>query len=200
MKMTKPEHQTGSDKGLLNLVTAISDRIVRLERPLMGILIAGIFLVVLLNLVSRSLGWALYWADELAIYLMIWAAMVGASISIKLKTAISVRLAHDHLPPAALHLIDTLVDVLILLSAVCLLVFSWIWYDPVTLISNGLDVEAFKSSTFNFIYNEPTVTLQIKKFWLWLVMPLVAINMTVHACSNLLQSITGQTLNVMRQV
>ncbi len=179
---------------------AFSDRMVRIERPIMGLLIAGIFFVVLLNLVSRSLGWAIYWADELAIYLMIWAAMVGASISIKLRTGISVRLLHDWLPEAALRLVDSLVDVIILLSTLCLLIFCWIWYDPVTLISNGFDVAAFKSSTFNFIYNEPTVTLQIKKFWLWLIMPLVATSMTIHAGANLLQSIFDQSLNVLRKV
>jgi len=165
----------------------------------MGALIAGIFFVVLLNLVCRSLGWALYWADELAIYLMIWAAMVGASISVKLRTGVSVRLVHDFLPARGLRIIDTLVDVLVLLSAIALLVFSWIWYDPVTLISSGFDISTFKSATFNFIYHEPTVTLQIQKYWLWLIMPLVAVSMTLHASSNLLQSATGQAQKISSQ-
>lgn len=164
----------------------------------MGGLIAAIFFVVLLNLVSRSMGWAIYWADELAIYLMIWAAMVGASISVKLRTGISVRLMHDYLPPGGRRVVDLLVDALVLLSALCLLGFSWIWYDPFTLISSGFDVAAFKSATFNFIYHEPTVTLQIRKFWLWLIMPGVALSMALHASSNLAQSLAGQELKVSR--
>jgi TRAP-type C4-dicarboxylate transport system permease small subunit len=164
----------------------------------MGVLIAGIFFVVLLNLVSRSLGWAIYWADELAIYLMIWAAMVGASISVKLRTGISVRLMNDYLPPGGRRFVDTLVDGLVLLSALCLLVFSWIWYDPLTLIGSGFDAAIFKSRTFNFIYHEPTVTLQIQKFWLWLIMPLVALSMTLHSVANLAQSCAGQELKAGR--
>ncbi len=200
MKHSNSEEVTDRGGVIGKSLIAFSDRIVRIERPVMGLLVAGIFFVVLLNLVCRSLGWALYWADELAIYLMIWAAMVGASISIKLRTGIAVRLLHDWLPQPAVRLVDTLVDVLILLSALCLLVFCWIWYDPVTLIRYGFDVAEFKSSTFNFIYNEPTVTLQIKKFWLWMIMPMIAASMTLHAGANLLQSIFGQPLNVVRQV
>jgi TRAP-type C4-dicarboxylate transport system permease small subunit len=194
----KTPGRSGALAGMRQAIVSSSDRLVRIERPVMGVLIAGIFCVVLLNLISRSLGWAFYWADELAIYLMIWAAMVGASISVKLRTGISVRLMHDYLPPGGRHLVDTVVDALVLLSALCLLAFSWIWYDPLTLISSGFDTAVFKSTTFNFIYHEPTVTLQIQKFWLWLIMPLVALSMTLHSCSNLAQSFAGQELKVTR--
>jgi len=180
------------------MLVGISDRIVRIERPIMGTLIAGVFAVILLNLVCRSLGWALYWADELAIYLMIWAAFIGASISVKLRTAVAVQLLNEVLPASALRFNKNLVDVLVLMSALGLLLCSWLWYDPLMLVNTGFDVHAFKSATFNFIYLEPTLTLQVQKFWLWLIMPVVAITMSLHSASNVIQSIAGQPLKTSR--
>ena len=145
---------------------------------------------------SRSLGWALYWADELAIYLMIWAVLVGASISVKLRTGIAVRLLHDFLPERGTRLVDMMVDTLVLACALSLLVFSWIWYDPALLIASGFDIGAFKTASYNFIYHEPTVTLGIRKFWLWLIMPVISVTMTIHSVSNLLQALAGEALHI----
>jgi len=183
----------------LQLLVELSDRIVRIERPIMGAFITGVFAVILLNLVCRSLGWALYWADELAVYLMIWAAFIGASISVKLRTAVAVQLLNEVLPDGALRFSKNLVDVLVLISALGLLVCSWLWYDPVVLVSKGFDVSAFKSATFNFIYLEPTLTLQIQKFWLWLIMPVVAVTMSLHSASNVIQSFAQQPLRTAKK-
>jgi len=175
--------------GWVRRLSAASGQLVRIERFVMGTLVAAMFCVVLLNTVCRSLGWAIYWADELAVYLMIWSALTGASISIKLRTAIAVNVLSDQLPDGRRNAIGIVVDGLVLLSALCLLGFSWIWYDPVGLARHGFDTSAFKSATFNFIYAEPTITLPVAKAWIWLIMPIFAITATLHACSNLAESV-----------
>jgi hypothetical protein len=67
------------------------------------------------------------------------------------------------------------------------LVLSWQWYDPVALIKSGFDLDIFRQTTFKFIYSEPTNTLGIGKFWVWLAVPIMAIAMSVHAVANLLE-------------
>ena len=79
------------------------------------------------------------------------------------------------------------VDVLILLLSAFLLVLSWQWYDPVALVRSGFDLDIFAQTTFKFIYSEPTNTVGISKFWIWLAVPLMSVNMTLHAIANLLE-------------
>jgi len=80
-----------------------------------------------------------------------------------------------------------LVDVLILAFATGLFLMCLAWYDPVGLLKVGLDIDEFAASTYNFIYQEPTNTLGVQKFWIWLVVPIVSITMSLHAAANLLE-------------
>ncbi len=61
------------------------------------------------------------------------------------------------------------------------------WYDPIGLIRYGFDVEDFAAGTYNFIYQEPTNTLGIRKLWVWIIVPFVSLSMTLHALVNLLE-------------
>ena len=61
------------------------------------------------------------------------------------------------------------------------------WYDPPALIRSGFDLDAFAENTLKFIYTEPTSTLPIKKFWLWLAVPIAALDMTIHAVANVIE-------------
>jgi TRAP-type C4-dicarboxylate transport system permease small subunit len=45
---------------------------------------------------------------------------------------------------------------------------------------------AFQGSTFNFIYAEPTSTLGVPKWIIWLVMPIFAGGVFLHATAHLL--------------
>ena len=74
-----------------------------------------------------------------------------------------------------------------LIFAVIVLVLSWLWYDPVALARNGFDFERFALDTFKFIYSEPTNTIGIPKYWIWLAVPLMGINMSLHALTNLIE-------------
>lgn len=167
----------------------LSDLIVKLERPFVGLLIGSVFLVVLLNLVTRSLGWALFWADELAIYLMIWAALIGASTSVRLRSGIAVQLLTDYLPVRIDYIIRVFVDCTIFCFGLALIAFCWIWFDPMLLLESNFDIAQFKSNSYNFIYHEPTTTLQIQKFWVWLVVPLIALTISIHGAANFFETL-----------
>ncbi len=159
----------------------------QIELTLAAALAASITLLILLNVVTRSLGAALFWVDELAIYAMAWMAFLGASAAVHYGHAVAVTILADTLPPALRKVTAKLVDVIVLIFALFMIWFCWRWYAPLELVKNGFDVKAFQGSTFNFIYAEPTTTLGIKKFWVWSVMWLFALGATLHSLANLFE-------------
>ncbi len=159
----------------------------------MMILAASVTGLILLNVVTRSLDYALYWVDELAIYAMIWMVMIGASMMVRLRKGIAVTLLDGVLAASMRKGLSTMVDLVVFLFAASLIWLSFLWYDPVSLIRFGFDFQAFSAETFNFIYEEPTTTLGIRKYWVWLVMPITAVTMALHALVNLLEKVTGRT-------
>jgi hypothetical protein len=64
--------------------------------------------------------------------------------------------------------------------------FCWRWFNPWALAQNGFDVMAFQGATFNFIYAEPTSTLGVPKWLIWMVMPIFSGGVLLHATAHLL--------------
>lgn len=168
-------------------VSRVSNVVLSVEKRLITALAAALVLLILLNIVTRAAGAAIFWVDELAIYTMIWMALLGASAMLRMRVGVAVTLVTDLLPRAFRRAAARLVDAILLFFAVTLLVLSWQWYDPVALIRSGFDLDEFALTTFKFIYTEPTNTIGIGKFWVWLAVPVMAIAMSIHAFANLLE-------------
>jgi TRAP-type C4-dicarboxylate transport system permease small subunit len=168
-------------------VSRASNVVLRLEKRLLTALAGTLCVLILLNIVTRAAGAALFWVDELAIYAMIWMALTGASAMVRMRSGVAVTMVTDMLPRAWQRVTHRIVDAILLVFAVTLLVLCWQWYDPVALLESELDLDAFAANTFKFIYIEPTSTLGIRKFWVWLAVPLMAFAMTIHALANLLE-------------
>jgi TRAP-type C4-dicarboxylate transport system permease small subunit len=168
-------------------ITRLSNAILRIEKRLVTGLVAAVLLLILLNVLTRALGAALFWVDELAIYTTIWMALISASAMVRMRVGVSVTLVIDLLPARLRRSFAKIVDAIILIFAVTIVVLCWLWYDPVALVRSGFDFDLFAQSTFKFIYSEPTNTIGIKKFWIWLAMPLMAIDMSIHALANLIE-------------
>ena len=170
---------------LVRLLNTTSLTIVKFERWALIFLASAVTGLILLNVVTRSLNFAIYWVDELAIYAMVWLVMIGASVTIRKRQGISVTLLEGIVGKRIWSLFLIAVDAIILTFCMALVWLSWIWFDPLTLMSFGFDTDAFSGITFNFIYDEPTLTIGVPKFLVWLVMPVTAVTMTVHAAHNL---------------
>ncbi|TCK04195.1 TRAP transporter small permease [Marinobacterium mangrovicola] len=166
----------------------ISDRLVRLEMGLAALMAAAVTLLILLNIGSRSLGMAIYWVDELAIYAMVWTTFLATSVALKRRQVVAVTLLVDLLGTGTRAWIQLLCDLMILTFALALLVLCWRWLDPVTFAGVGFDIKAFQGDTFNFVYSEKTNTLGVKKIWPWLILPFFSLSLTLHALNNLLGS------------
>ncbi len=175
---------------LLNSITNLSNRILYLERVAMCTIAISLPIIILLNATGRALRSPIYWMDELAILLMVWMAMIGMSLTLKTRDAVSVTMLTDALSPPLTKTIKVITDGLVLAFGVILLVLSYRWFDPVALFNANFDTRVFSGETFNFIYEGTTNTLDVKKFWFWLIIPAVALTTTIHALSNLLQTPT----------
>jgi TRAP-type C4-dicarboxylate transport system permease small subunit len=171
----------------MRFVARVSNAILGVEKTVITAL-AGILLVlILLNVATRAAGAAIFWGDELAIYTMVWMTLIGASAMVRMRAGVAVTLVTDLLPPSARRVVQRVADAALLFFAVTLLILCWRWYDPIALFESGFDFDAFAQETFKFIYAEPTSTIGIRKFWVWLAVPLMATAMTIHAVANLLE-------------
>ncbi len=150
-----------------------------------AILAVAITCLVLLNVVTRAMSASIFWVDEAAIMAMTWMTFLAASAAAHFGHSVSVTLFTDMLSSSAAHFAQRAVDFIVLIFAVLMLWLCWRWFLPLDLLRAGLDTTVFQGETFNFIYAEPTLTLGIRKFWLWLIMPIFAGGLTLHAIANL---------------
>lgn len=176
-----PEGATGSAAARFNAGLA------HLESILAGLLLAGIFLLLLTNVVTRSLNTPTIWIDELAVYLMIWAGFLGAAVGIAKRDHIAVSLLPDLFLGKAGALFALAIDTVLLAFLIAFTVILWLWFDPIGLWQAG-SAEALAAKTFNFLYQEPTTTLDMPKIWFWLILPIFACGALIHAGFNLAAS------------
>ncbi|QYX56768.1 TRAP transporter small permease subunit [Roseovarius sp. SCSIO 43702] len=158
----------------------------RIELAVAACLAVGVTLLILLNVVTRYMGNALYWVDEAAIYAMIWMTFLGASAAVHYGNAVAITILTDVLPRTLKWGAAKLVDAIIFAFALFLLWFCWRWFAPLDLARAGFDIATFQSSTFNFVYAEPTLTIGIPKYIVWLIMWLFALGATLHSLAHLL--------------
>ena len=169
------------------MIGRISARWAQVELTLAAALAVSITGLILLNVITRSIGAALFWVDELAIYAMAWMTFLGASAALHFGHAVAVTILTDALPSPIQRIAARAVDLIVLAFAMFMLWFCWRWFAPLDLFLHGFDTRAFQGATFNFIYAEPTTTLGIRKFWVWLVMWAFALGATLHSLANLLE-------------
>lgn len=165
----------------------ISDIWARVEIATAAALTVAITGLVLLNVVTRAMSASIFWVDEAAIMAMTWMTFLAASAAVHYSQSVSVTFLTDMLNARAAHVAQRAVDAVVLAFACLMLWLCWRWFLPLDLVRAGFDVQAFQGETFNFIYAEPTLTLGIRKVWLWLVMPIFALGLTLHAVANILR-------------
>lgn len=168
------------------MIQTLSARWAKVELIAAACFALCITLLILLNVVTRAMGIALFWVDELAIYVMIWMTLLTASAAVAYKNAVAVTILVDAVPLRVARALMKLVDLLVFALAVLILWFCWRWFLPLDFARTGFDVQAFQGETFNFIYSEVTNTLGIRKVWVWLIMWIFSFGFVLHSLSNLI--------------
>lgn len=184
MEAHKPSpHPTPIRKRIL----ALSQTLLKIERIVLITLIGAILTLVLANIFMTASGRSLYWADELAINLMIVSTFVGMSMLTARQSHPSVSLLREFLRPHYAYWLDLIVSLFTLCFCLAMIVLAWIWFDPIGLIKANFNLQAYAGTTKNFMYLEPTNTLGIAKFWIWLTIPICFFAMTFHAFAQIVQ-------------
>lgn len=174
---------------MVRAVATLSDWIAELERFVVRLIVIALPLMILANAAGRALRTPIYWMDELAVLSMVWLAMIGMSLTLKSRDAVSVTMLVDAVPAALMKGMKICIDALVLIFGMVLLVLCYYWFDPITLMQMEFDTDAFSGETFNFLYQDTTTTLGMKKFWFWLVVPVAAFSTSMHALSNFLHTL-----------
>lgn len=167
------------------MLKKISTLLVRFERSAAVVCAAAVTVLILLNVVTRAINYALFWVDEAAIYAMVWMLFFSISVLLKRREVVAVTILPDISSPVIKRLIARVVDYIVLIFSVFLVYFSWIWFQPLTLIEAGFDTSEFSAKTMSFIYQERTNTLGVNKYWIWLIIPYFSISCLIHSLTNI---------------
>lgn len=125
---------------------AVEEILVRVNKWLIGGLMATMAVLVFANVVSRNVfGTSLIWVEELTQYGMIWVTYLGAGLALREGRHVAVDTLQDWLPPRLRHALRTLIAcaVAAFLLAVCVLgaqivLFTWDQETPVLGVPAGV--------------------------------------------------------------
>jgi TRAP-type C4-dicarboxylate transport system permease small subunit len=165
-------------------LAGLDRRLTKIEEAASALLIAAIFTILAANVILRSLGRPLLWADEMAVLLMACAAFLGAAVALARGQHMAVTLLLDRLPLPLRSWVLIGVDLIVLGFFLILAYLCWRWFDPVAAFS-AESLQAYSLDSYNFIYQERTLTFGASKAWFWLVLPLFALLSVLHALAAL---------------
>jgi len=166
-----------------------SDRLLRLECRALTVLLGWLLLLILLNVVTRSISLPLYWVDEAAVYSVVWLTFVGASAMTRLRMDFSVTMLSDKLTTKSAKLAKCISTAFVFLFGLAMVAMCWLWMDPVGIAKAGFDARVFSGETFNFLYTERTQTLNWPTWLLQLILPIFSLTFSLHALANLLEDL-----------
>ena len=114
---------TGGKRGsdAMKKIISIFDKI---EEWILVLLMAGVSIVVFIQIASRTAGNSLSWSEELARYLTIWVTFIGASYGFRFGTHIGVDAFKQWLPFRAERVVDLVSNLIVALLCVLMMKFS----------------------------------------------------------------------------
>ncbi|TVR11533.1 MAG: TRAP transporter small permease [Salinarimonadaceae bacterium] len=166
---------------------SLSDLVASIDRKALIALVAALLGLVLANVGTRLAGYTIAWADELAVYCMVWAGFVGAALMLRARTAPAVSALIRFTPPRAGAALRAGASLAAALFGALVIWTCWRWFDPVGIVSAGFDVTRFEAATFNFIYTQTTPVMGLPSVIFYAVLPWFGFGALVHATTNLLE-------------
>ena len=171
------------------VVVALSGRWLRLEHKAIQGLMFLLSALILLNVVTRYAGHPIYWIDESAVYSVVWLTFIGASAMTRMRLDFAVTMLTERFSERGAAIFRVVATLGVLLFGIGLLVMCWLWLDPVGIAQAGFDAREYAGQSFNFIYTERTQTLNWPTWVIYLIMPLFALSMSLHALANLFEDL-----------
>lgn len=169
------------------MVVAASGHLLRVEHRAIQALMFVLSALILLNVVTRYAGHPIYWIDESAVYSVVWLTFIGASAMTRMRLDFAVTMLTDHLSERGAAIARAASTFGVILFGLALGAMCWLWLDPLGIARAGFDAKEYAAQSFNFIYTERTQTLSWPTWVIYMIMPVFALSMTLHALANLLE-------------
>ena len=170
-------------------IVALSGGLLRVEHRAIQALMFLLSALILLNVVTRYTGYPIYWIDESAVYSVVWLTFIGASAMTRMRLDFAVTMLTERFSERGAAIFRVIATLGVVLFGISLGVMCWLWLDPVGIAQAGFDAKEFAAGSFNFIYTERTQTLNWPTWVIYLVMPIFAFSMTLHALANLFEDL-----------
>jgi TRAP-type C4-dicarboxylate transport system permease small subunit len=170
-------------------VVAMSSGLLAVERAAIRALMILLTGLVLLNVVTRYAGRPIYWVDEACVYAIVWLTFIGASTMTRMRLDFAVGMLTEQLSAQGQALAKRFSTLAVVVFALLLGWMCWLWLDPVGIAAAGFDAKKFAGQSFNFIYTERTQTLGWPNWVFYLIMPIFAACLLVHALANLIEDL-----------
>jgi TRAP-type C4-dicarboxylate transport system permease small subunit len=170
-------------------IVAVSGRLLRVEHRAIQGLMFLLSALILLNVVTRYTGYPIYWIDESAVYSVVWLTFIGASAMTRMRLDFAVTMLTERLSERGAAIFRVIATLGVVLFGISLGVMCWLWLDPVGIAQAGFDAKDYAGQSFNFIYTERTQTLNWPTWVIYLIMPIFALSMTLHALANLFEDL-----------
>jgi TRAP-type C4-dicarboxylate transport system permease small subunit len=141
------------------------------EELLAGTLMVLMSLVTVANVFARYFFNAPFeWAEEFARYTFIWLVFVGAVVATKQKKHILIDAVLIVVPPTAKRVMAVVADVLTMVLMLLLIYYGW------------------RLMAFTI---QPTATLKIPQYWIYLSLPFSATLIILHSLADLRRNIAA---------
>jgi TRAP-type C4-dicarboxylate transport system permease small subunit len=170
-------------------IVAVSGRLLRVEHRAIQGLMFLLSALILLNVVTRYTGYPIYWIDESAVYSVVWLTFIGASAMTRMRLDFAVTMLTERFSERGAAIFRVIATLGVVLFGISLGVMCWLWLDPVGIAQAGFDAKDYAGQSFNFIYTERTQTLNWPTWVIYLIMPIFALSMTLHALANLFEDL-----------
>lgn len=171
----------------VRFILSLSSATLKLERSLITGFMILLTALILLNVVTRYTGYSLYWVDESAVYSVVWLTFIGGSAMTRLRMDFAIGLLTDQLSEPNQRLARICAGLGVLAFGLLLAWMCWLWLDPVGIFQAGLDAKSYAAKSFNFIYTERTQTLNWPTWVIYLIIPIFAVTMSIHALANVME-------------
>jgi TRAP-type C4-dicarboxylate transport system permease small subunit len=165
----------------LKLVNNLSDIVFKIEKVFVIILVGLMFTSLTAGVLFRYfLKMPLHWADETAIFSLVWLTFIGGSMSIKHGHLAAVTIFVDRLPGRLRHILLCISTTLVLGFGILLLVVSIEWVLQPTI--------AFQKSPI----------MEVPMIYPYLSVPIGMLFLCIHSLNLVVKTLTGtnQTENL----
>lgn len=159
----------------MNLIGKLSDGVFQIEKFLVSIFVSLMFISLTMSVIFRyAFNHPLHWADETAIFSMIWTTFIGGSMGIKRQQAAAVTLITDKLKGAALKAMLMIAFLITFAFCLFILILAYQWISAPAIW--------FQNST----------SMNLPMFYPYLSVPVGFLFMTIHAFDLVLKTLTSK--------